>query len=232
MRPVNRGGCPKATGGSDVSFAEYKEARDPLISRIGDYCSYCEVCLHSSIDVEHVRPKKPQPLLALDWTNFLLACGNCNSIKGDEDVDLANYFWPDRDNTARIFDYDSDQPPHVSIGLDPALRPLAERTISLTGLDRFPGHPQYSDRDRRWLKRREAWGVALKAHRDLAQYDTPQMREIILHIALARGFWSVWFQVFYNDMDMRSRLITWFPGTAPDCFDANTRPVPRPGGRV
>jgi hypothetical protein len=232
MRPVERGNRPKAAAGNDMYFADYKEARDPLISRIGDSCSYCEVCLHNLIDVEHVRPKNPQPALRLEWTNFLLACGNCNPIKSDQDVDVADYFWPDRDNTARIFDYDLDQPPHVANGLDPALRPIAERTIALTGLDRVPGHPKYSDRDRRWLKRREAWGVALDARRGLANNDTPQLRDSILHTALSRGFWSVWLQVFYDDVDMRSRLINWFPGTATDCFDANTQPVPRPGGRV
>ena len=59
MRPVNRRDWPKTADGNEIHFADYKEARDPLIRRIGDYCSYCEVCLHNSIDVEHVRPKNP-----------------------------------------------------------------------------------------------------------------------------------------------------------------------------
>jgi len=216
----------------DVSFTDYKEARDPLIGRIGDYCSYCEVCLHSSIDVEHVQPKTHHGSLKLKWTNFLLACNICNSIKGDEDVVLNDYFWPDRDNTARVFDYDLDQPPRIKTGLDPALRPIAERTIALTGLDRVPGHQSFSNRDRRWLKRREVWGVAIDARRKLGQNDTPQMRELILQNAVSRGFWSVWLQVFHDDNEMRSRLIQWFPGTATDCFDGNTQLIPRPGGLV
>ena len=61
MRPVNRGEWPKAADGNNIPFADYSAARDDLIRRIGDYCSYCEVCLHSSIAVEHVRPKKPPP---------------------------------------------------------------------------------------------------------------------------------------------------------------------------
>ena len=63
MRPVNRGAWPTDAAGTNIPYAHYSEARDDLISRIGDYCSYCEVCLHSSIAVEHVRPKKPQPAL-------------------------------------------------------------------------------------------------------------------------------------------------------------------------
>ena len=229
---MNRGEWPKDAGGNNIPFADYSDARDDLIRRIGDYCSYCEVCLHGSIAVEHVRPKKPQPALEREWTNFLLACDHCNSVKSNKDVVLADYFWPDRDNTARVFDYDVDQPPRIATGLDPALRPIAERTIALTGLDRVPGHRSFSDRDRRWLKRREAWGVALDARRKLGQNDTPQMRETILHNAVSRGFWSVWLQVFHDDEEMRSSLIKWFPGTATDCFDGNTRPILRLGGLV
>ncbi len=232
MRPVARGDCPKSADGTDISFGDYKEARNPLIKCIGDYCSYCEVCLHSSIDVEHVQPKSHHGSLKLKWTNFLLACSNCNSIKGHEDVVLIDYFWPDRDNTARVFDYVVDQPPQIATGLDPALRPIAERTIALTGLDRVPGHGSFSDRDRRWLKRREAWGVAIDARRKLGKSDTPELRELILHNARSRGFWSVWLQVFHDDVEMRRSLIAWFPGTAAECFDGETRPIPRPGGRA
>ena len=58
------------------------------------------------------------------------------------------------------------------------------------------------------------------------------MRDSILHTAVSRGFWSVWLQVFHDDEEMRSSLIKWFPGTATDCFDGNTRPIPRLGGLV
>jgi hypothetical protein len=227
---VNRGEWPKDADENNIPFADYSDARDDLIRRIGDYCSYCEVCLHGSIAVEHVRPKKPQPALEREWTNFLLACDNCNSIKSNKDIDLAQYFWPDRDNTARVFDYDLDQPPRIGSGLDPSLRPIAEKTIALTGLDRVPGHPSYSNRDRRYLKRKEVWGVALIARGNLKQSDTPLMRDSILHTAVSRGFWSVLLQVFHDDEEMRSSIIKWFPGTAADCFDGNTRPIPRLGG--
>jgi uncharacterized protein (TIGR02646 family) len=232
MRPVQRGDCPRDDAGAPIVFAHYREARDPLIGRIGDYCSYCEVCLHGSIHVEHVRPKTPRPALEREWTNFLLGCDQCNAIKGDTDVNLDDYYWPDRDNTARVFQYDHNQPPRVSSDLTADQRAMAQRTIELTGLDRVPGHPDYSERDRRWKKRLDAWGVALIARGQLERNDSPAMRDQILQTAIARGHWSVWMQVFHDDIEMRARLIRWFQGTAGDCFDAETRPIRRPGGLV
>ncbi len=232
MRPVERGDCPLDGSGAPISFAHYREARDQLIGRIGDYCSYCEVCLHGSIHVEHVRPKKPQPALEREWTNFLLGCDQCNAIKGDNDVNLDDFYWPDRDNTARVFQYDVDQPPRDVSGLTADQQATAQRTIELTGLNRVPGHPDYSDRDRRWKKRLDAWGVALIAKSNLERNDTPALRNQILQTAIARGHWSVWMQTFHDDLDMRSRLIEWFQGTARNCFNMETQPIPRLGGQV
>jgi uncharacterized protein (TIGR02646 family) len=232
MRPVERGACPQDGNGKSISFGHYREARDSLIRRIGDYCSYCEVCLHGSIHVEHVRPKKPQPSLEREWTNFLLACDQCNSIKGDNDVNVADYYWPDQDTTARAFRYDVDQPPSVELSFGVPQQVMAQRTIELTGLDRVPGHRFFSDRDRRWLKRNEAWGVALLHRQQLQSQDSDGMRNAITQTAIARGHWSVWMQVFHDDVDMRRRLIQWFVGTAGNCFDSQTRPILRQGGRV
>ncbi|HJT32511.1 MAG TPA: HNH endonuclease [Pirellulales bacterium] len=233
MRPVARGDPPLDAEGTTIVFSHYRDARDRLIERIGDYCSYCEVCLHSSIHVEHVRPKKPNPDLETVWTNFLLACENCNSVKGDDDVTLGDYLWPDTDNTALAFDYCVDEPPRVSQTLTAAHQQLARNTIQLTGLDRVPGHPKFSDRDRRWQKRKEAWGVALLARKALAANPTDQLRESIVHIAVSRGFWSVWMAVFHDDIAMRRRFLGWFPGTAAnECFDANAVPKQRPGGQI
>jgi uncharacterized protein (TIGR02646 family) len=232
MRPVERGDCPQDSSGKSISFGHYREARDPLIGRIGDYCSYCEVCLHGSIHVEHVRPKIPQPSLEREWTNFLLACDQCNSIKGDNDVNLGDYYWPDQDNTARAFRYDVDRPPSVELSLTASQRVMAQKTIELTGLDRVPGHPLVSGRDRRWLKRSEAWGVALRLREQLKSRDSVEMRDAIAHIAIARGHWSVWMQVFHDDPDMRNCLISWFPGTSRSCFNAGSEPIARIGGRM
>jgi hypothetical protein len=196
MRPVERGPAPRV-------FAAYQEARNPLIERIGDYCSYCEVALHATVDVEHLRPKSLHPSLETEWSNFLLACTYCNSIKGDNDVAMEDFYWPDVDNTFRTFDYTVDSAPLVATTLNPQQRLIAERTRQLTGLDREPGHPDLSDRDRRWMKRRDVWGVATQARRHLEQQDSEQLRISICYTAISRGFFSVWMVVFHDDPDMR-----------------------------
>ena len=37
MRPVNRGEWPRDADGNKIPFANYSDARDDLIRRIGDY---------------------------------------------------------------------------------------------------------------------------------------------------------------------------------------------------
>lgn len=225
MRPIERGESPSV-------FKKYSDARDPLINRIGDFCSYCENALHSEIDIEHVQPKSLVARLAKDWSNFLLACGYCNSTKGARRIVLADYLWPDTDCTFLAFEYRTDLPPSVAGGLPMPLRTIAQRTLELTGLDRVPGHPQYSPRDRRWIKRREVWGVALDALAKLKASDTQDVRLLILNLALSRGFFSVWMTVFQDHPDMLRLFIGNFPGTAPSCFDAEGKAKPRPGGKI
>ena len=232
MRPVERGNAPTDNNGTVIVFQAYGDARDPLIKKLGDYCSYCEVALHSTVHVEHVRPKSKHVALERTWTNFLLACDYCNPTKGDEDVVLDEYYWPDTDNTARPFVYNLDRAPQRADWLDANQRVIAQRTLALTGLDREPGHAQLTPKDRRWFKRREAWGVALHERRKLTESDTPQQRDSAVHVAISRGFWSVWMQVFHDDYDMRRRLIAGFRGTAANCFDIDTQPVVRVGGRI
>ncbi|HAH46711.1 HNH endonuclease [Gimesia sp.] len=231
MRPVIRGDVPVNHNHQPVVYNDYKDARDDLIERMGDYCSYCEVALNSQVDVEHVLPKSLNPDHELDWSNFLLACGNCNSIKGNKDIDLADYYWPDIDNTLRALVYEKDMPPQVVDDPDVDSDRVQE-TLDLTGLDRIPGHPKFSDRDRRWLKRMEAWGIALRVASLLKVDDSDEMREMAIEVAIGRGFWSVWLHVFYDDIDMCQRLIKAFPGTALECFDDDTNFVPRPGGAL
>lgn len=231
MRPVKRGDVPKDGSGVDIVFKKHGEARRYLIIRMGDYCSYCEIGLHSAIDVEHVLPQKHNSGLSLVWTNFLLACTYCNRAKWDDDIKLADYFWPDRDNTARAFVYRVDRAPQVADGLSGPQKAIAQKTLELTGLDCEPGgiRPP-SSADRRWLKRREVWGVALRQLKKLRAGEID--REAVMHVAIGRGFWSVWMQVFCDDKDMRQLLINAFLVTPTNCFDASTNPIPRVGGNL
>jgi hypothetical protein len=106
------------------------------------------------------------------------------------------------------------------------------RTIDLTGLDRIPGHPAYSNRDRRWKKRNEVWAIALRRRQTLSLDDTENVRELIKDISVGQGFWSVWMTVFADDADMCRRFREAFPGTAPDCWDETGAAICRPGGAI
>jgi uncharacterized protein (TIGR02646 family) len=234
MRPVDRGDAPLDIEGKPVSFKTYADARDDLISRIGDYCSYCESPLLNPA-VEHIQPKNKEPGLETSWSNFLLACTFCNSIKNDKTVNSANlnqYFWPDLDNTARAFIYRQDRAPQADTKLDPELQQIAYSTLELTGLDREPTHPLLSKKDRRWIKRNEAWNKAKRAKANLEQLPEEAMRSQIIDTAIHTGFWSIWMNIFENDADMRHCLIAAFPGTSVCCFDENANLFPRTGGQI
>lgn len=206
-------------------------ARGELIARLGEYCSFCESRLQSSLAVEHILPQLHNPGSALDWTNFLLACVNCNSTKGHQPINPGSYYWPDRDNTARALAYAADGVVRPAPGLTASQKQVAERTLALTGLDKLPTkNPKASDR--RWMHRSEAWGRAERARDCLQAHDSEVMRESIVAQATAYGFWSIWMTVFAADMDMRRRFIAAFNGCSTTCFDAGTQPVQRPGGAL
>jgi uncharacterized protein (TIGR02646 family) len=207
------------------------------------YCSYCERPLPTSLAVEHVEPKFWHPALRLAWDNFLLACTNCNSTKGDENIQLHELLLPDRDNTSTAFEYDDTGQVQAAAHLRPALRKLAEKTLTLTGQNkqiRIPSDPALKGLAiSRRNQRRNAWLEAVDAHNDLAQHPSDGVRRRIVAEARARGFFSIWMKVFEADPDMRLRFIAAFEGTAADCFDSGGLPVsPRPanglahGGRV
>ncbi len=238
MRPVVRGARPVDEKGNDIQFAEYQQARGELIRRMGEYCSYCEMQLDSSLSVEHKRPKKPPGVSTndlereLDWNNFLLACVNCNSTKDNTEVLLNDYFWPDSDNTFRALRYSEGGLIVPAPELDDNLRLKAQKTIELTGLHKQPlNDPAASDR--RWQNRRQAWDIAQRSRQNLehCNTNTSSMKEQIIEIAAAKGYWSVWMTVFQDDPDMRRRLIDAFPGTCSECFDSDGNPVARLGGQ-
>lgn len=235
MRPVVRGPRPKNVAGADIQFSEYAEARAELIERMGEFCSYCEMHLDSSLAVEHVQPKQPpgatvvDQARALNWDNFLLACTNCNATKGNTEVDLTHYLWPDRDNTFRAFLYSEGGLVSPALGGD--LKIKAEKTIKLTGLDKHPlNDPRASDR--RWKNRRETWDIAKRSKENLQKCNCPEMRDQVELTATGHAYWSIWMTVFKDDPDMLDRFIRAFKGTSAECFDntAGYSSKARPGG--
>lgn len=227
MRPVDKGAAPAV-------YTRYKDAGPDLQARLGDYCSYCERQIETTLAVEHVQPKSHVPALCTVWTNFLLGCVNCNSSKGSTPINLSDYLWPDADNTLRAFEYVRGGMIQADATLAPNLATKAQATISLTGLDRYPGGPGQAPTtaDQRWLRRQQAWEKAERTRAILAGQDTNEVRELIVSVATGRGEFSIWWTVFAADIDMRRRLREAFIGTHGASFDANESPVARAGGQL
>lgn len=220
MRPIDRGDHPLNPDNTLVIFSDYPQARPDLINRLGEYCSYCEMHLDASLAVEHIQPKSFHPDLALEWDNFLLGCTNCNSTKNAQDIALSDCYWPDQDNTWMIFSYHPGGLIRISPTLNADQQLIAERTLNLTGLNRYPLNSLTAS-DRRWNNRRETWDMAEQARNRLLNSDTRELREQIVETAKAKGYWAVWMTVFEHDADMRNRLIDAFPGTCFFCLDPN-----------
>ena len=223
MRPVDKGACPYD------SINKYQDAKEPLVKRIGEYCSYCEVHLESGLAVEHVQPKSRQPSKECDWLNLLLACPNCNSTKGDADINDSNindYLWPDIHNTFLALQYSKAGVVSVNPSLPHDIQEKAQRLISLVGLDRTPDI-SCDNSDKRWLKRKEAWGIAQRAKERLQKCNCAEMRAQIADTFEVNGHFSIWMTVFANDADIKKRLIEKFRGTSCNAFDALGNPIPR-----
>jgi hypothetical protein len=101
-------------------YVGYLAARPNMTKMIGEYCSFCELPLKGFLlAIEHRAPKELYPTYMIRWSNFLLACRDCNSIKGKKPsratakgwsgkasptetelvaAILARYYWPDQDD--------------------------------------------------------------------------------------------------------------------------------------
>jgi uncharacterized protein (TIGR02646 family) len=236
VRPVRRNNSP-ITG----DYAKYQDAKTVLISRIGagwigekhsaSYCSYCERVINTNLAVEHIEPKGGefgQPLLAGGWHNFLLACVNCNSTKGDKQVILDEIFLPDRDNTFAAFEYQAGGDIKLAEGLGGDDESRAEKTLKLVGLDKavretYDEEGRVIAQDRR-SQRMDVWGVA---ETSLADYlDFPQnlvVQRLIVNMMVFSGFFSVWMTVFKDYPAMKNRFINAMAGTKEsECFDLVT----------
>lgn len=203
MRSVNRGPRPTGNDGHPISFRKYGDAKDHLIQRIGEYCSYCERT--GDLHVEHVIPRSVARDLETKWSNLLLGCVNCNGCKSNRNHSRDGYLWPDCDNTFGAFVYRSSGDVFVEDTLVEEERSKASALFKLVRLDKRETHT-----DKRHRKRRQAWRNAALA-RDLARDDNS--RQVVVQLALATGFFSVWMAVFHDDEDMRQRLTEAFPGT-------------------
>lgn len=245
MRPVSKGASP-----INGDYDKYENAKPELVSRLGDYCSYCERQISTLLAVEHIEPKDGphgKPALEKKWSNFLLACTNCNSCKGSRKVNFQRLLFPDRDNTFNAYIYEEDGSISISPQLSPQQKIMAQNTLHLVGLDK-PIQVFLNANDEqvaldRVSQRMQAFGVAQESLLLLqSEPNCNALKECIQKIAISSGFFSIWMKVFNNYPDMKLRFIRAFGGTeSSGCFDmtsgGNIIPAPNPdqlndGGKV
>ena len=126
--PVTLRACTRAVKAMRERLEDiYRTAKPDLALVIGDFCSFCEMPVAATLlSVEHRAPKSLYPTYTVRWQNFLLACRDCNSCKGNQPSRASaiawaiaaghavptepqvveaisdHYFWPDLDaNTYR-----------------------------------------------------------------------------------------------------------------------------------
>lgn len=191
MRPVDKGIPPRI-------YTDYNQARHDLAGRIGYYCSYCEMKVYNSIEVEHILPQNQRGAV-LDWGNFLLSCKYCNTIKSDHNTNITDYFWPDRDNSDLAFAYDEINVISPEPTLSPALQTKATATINLMGLNRYPGGiVEPTEADTRWRSRKEVWDLAKRSIIKWRNAPIPDMAEQIALVSIG-GHYSIWMEVFRGE---------------------------------
>ncbi len=243
MRPIERGQVPKNDDGTLKTVAIYQNWRKDLINRLGNYCSFCEMRLNDSPQIEHVIAQDIKPQLALDWANMLLACGACNRAKSNAPCPTETHYLPTTHNTFLPFLFSITTNPRqdneaasfvvVNTNLQANQQIKAQNTLNLCQLDTdFTAiGSEQKVTDLRWRYRYQAIKKAKMWRQDWDDWahQTIPTRFIGLLITAAEGgFWSVWFKVFEDVQAIREALVREFVGTATTCFDNNTyAPIPR-----
>jgi uncharacterized protein (TIGR02646 family) len=208
MRPIDK----SLFISNQVSYIPYGEAKPDLIAAIGKYCSYCErEGFSSALDVEHIEDKDTHPALTYLWSNFLLSCKNCNSIKNAKEIDFGNILLPYLDNTYSPFEYLESGFIKIKNDLGDSLMNKASELIQLIGLDRYPNHPKYSRKDNRWEERKQAWEIS-KKYKNKYKCGSCDI-ETIVDLSLNIGFWSIWMNAFTEFPEVQKELILRFSGT-------------------
>ncbi len=244
MRPVNKSHpgdtvCYMDSQGMVINhiiqpyYDPYGNAKMPICGNIGNYCSYCECHeRESSLAIEHIVPKS-QGGDEKAWNNFLLSCTICNSTKGITVISSSQCHFPHLNNTFLSFIYDQTGRIRVNPNIPLQSQEKANNLLKLTHLDRFPSTSEIpSPKDFRWQERYECWNTATK----LKEYYLLKKisEDDIIKAAKREGNWSIWFTVFSGMDAILSRLISDFPGTSSECFDAGNHyaPVERNPGQT
>ena len=208
MRPVDKSRYTT----NHIEYNPYGDAKPDLIAAIGTFCSYCErEGFSSALDVEHIQDKDGHPDKEFLWNNFLLACKNCNSIKGTKEIDFPNIILPHMQNTFSPFEYLESGFIKIKDEVVEPLRSKVVELVNLVGLDRRPGIANYSTKDDRWQERKQAWELSEK-YKQKYIADKCDV-ETIVDLSLKNGFWSIWMHAFRDFPEVQRALIDSFSGT-------------------
>jgi hypothetical protein len=74
--------------------------------------------------------------------------------------------------------------------------------------------------------------MATEALGILQQQRTPGTVKLIMMLARANGYWSVWMTIFKDEAEIRQRLVENYTGTHRGSFAADFRPQRRAGGSL
>ncbi|WP_431049645.1 HNH endonuclease [Roseateles sp. L2-2] len=211
MRSVQKGDHPVQENGERFVFRPYINAAPHLKERLGRYCSFCERFVPTALAVEHKLPKLHYGHLEFEWTNFLLACPNCNSTKLTHEVTGVESMFPDTHDTFRAIEYLRSGRIQARDTLAANDLAAAKALLHLVGLSKEPR--ELSVADDRWKDRMELWRLAEDSLRCLRKMDTPEMRELIVGYAKGKGGFSIWMAVFAEEPAMQAAFVEAFPGT-------------------
>lgn len=224
MRPIQKTIRLNPAGEHPLEFKDYKEAKPDLVIELGSFCSYCERPA-TDLHVEHIYAKKNYPHLEKRWDNFLLACKNYNSIKSDKEIN--NTFMPHTNNLLYFIFIEEGGIIKIKENINESDKEKTKAFVDLIGLDRTPGHKNYSSKDKRWQDRQNVYEVA---QRCLDRYKNKEIDiETIIDVAMPRGFFSVWFTLFRNYKEILEALLFGinqkipFPNTDISSFDVNNQ---------
>lgn len=237
MRPINKGSIPLFNG-NPIYVTNYRNWRRHLIDRIGFYCSFCNMRLNDSPQVEHVIAQDIDPTKALEWDNMLLACGPCNRSKSADPCPPTTHYIPEFHNTHLAFEYFLTFHPRNNL---PAAfvrfrqgvpnRSKANNTIGLCALDRDTTRTPDQVTDLRWKYRAEIMisaSIWRKQFDDWGHLELTGYVELLKIMVRSSGFWSIWYETFHDIFEIRMMLIQDFPGTDLGSFDPTSfLPLPR-----
>lgn len=217
-----------------LEYTDWKNAKQELVNEIGTFCSYCEKYNSSSaLHVEHIHGRKCKDAnghLIYDhlkgrWDNFLLACVNCNAVKKNKDIAVLAPYLPHSNNLLHYIEILNGGFIRIKPSVAGIERTRTKAFIDLIGLDRIPGHSEYSNRDDRWDCRLKVFHIA---ERQLAKYIKPVSEtdiETIIDLARTNGYFSIWFTVSNEYKEVKEALVKGinllipFPGTDQHSFD-------------